>query len=251
MVFDYEGVKRALQDHQAFSSAVPAPKHWFIFMDPPRHSKMRALISRAFTPSVITRLEPRIRQLSRQLLDSALAKPEMDLAADYSIPLPMTVIAEMIGIPAKDWPRFRHWSDEMLKLSYTMRGMEQDPEAASALGAFRTVTAEMEAYLAEMIRERDENPRDDLVTRLVEAEVEGDRLSPPEILGFFQLLIVGGQETTTNLINNAILSLLENPTNWSCFEQNPSCCRARSREVLRYRVAHSMADASPKAGTWK
>src|SRR6185369_6721175 len=88
MVFDYEGVKRALQDHQAFSSAVPAPKHWFIFMDPPRHSKMRALISRAFTPSVITRLEPRIRQLSRQLLDSALAKPEMDLAADYSIPLP-------------------------------------------------------------------------------------------------------------------------------------------------------------------
>src|SRR5688500_17834633 len=99
MIFDYDGVKRALNDHEVFSSSVPAPKNWFIFFDPPRHSKLRALISRAFTPRVVTNLEPRIRQLSREFLDKVIERGEMDLAVDFSVPLPMMVIAEMIGIP--------------------------------------------------------------------------------------------------------------------------------------------------------
>src|SRR5689334_9246228 len=207
MIFDYEGVKWALHDQEAYSSHVPAPQ-WFIFFDPPEHTKLRALISRAFTPRMVASLEPRIRQLSRALLDRTVERGEMDLAADFSIPLAMKVIAGMIGIPSADWPRYRQWSDVIMRLSYARSGGE---EAERAGRDFKTVTVEMSAYLAGMIERRRSAPQDDLLTRLIEAEVDGQRLSPQEILGFFQLLVVAGQETTANLINNAVLCLVEHP----------------------------------------
>jgi cytochrome P450 len=234
MIFDYEGVKRALCDHDSFSSAVPAPKEWFNFFDPPRHTKLRALIARAFTPRVVTNLEPRIRVLSREFLDRTIERGAMDLATDYSVPLPMMVIAEMIGIPTADWPRFKRWSDTILKLSYTLRGMEGE-ESATALTGFKEVTVEMNAYLTDMIAERRAAPKDDLLTRLVDAEVDGERLTQEEILGFFQLLVVGGQETTTNLINNAILCLLENPDQLARLRAAPDLLPSAIEEVLRYR----------------
>ena len=232
MIFDYEGVKRTLNDHDTFSSCVPAPRHWFIFLDPPVHTKLRALISRAFTPRVVANLEPRIRQLSRELLNPAVERGEMDLAADYAVPLPMKVIAEMIGIPLADWPRFKRWSDVILKLSYTRLGGE---EAANALTDFIAVTAEMDAYLTEMIAQRRLSPKDDLLTRLVEAEVDGEQLVQAEILGFFQLLVVGGQETTSNLINNAVLCLIENPEQLARLRSQPDLLPSAIEEVLRYR----------------
>src|SRR5262249_16036169 len=124
LVFDYDGVKRSLSDHGAVLSSVPAPRNWFIFFDPPRHTKLRGLISRAFTPRLVANLEPRIRELSRQLLDEVIERGEMDLAPEFSIPLPMKVIARMIGIPDADWPRFKRWSDGILKLSYGRLGAE-------------------------------------------------------------------------------------------------------------------------------
>src|SRR6185295_7389698 len=95
MIFDYEGVKRTLNDHAVFSSSVPGPRHWFIFFDPPQHAKLRGLISRAFTPGVVSSLEPRIRALSEELLGRALERGEMDVATDFAVPLPRMVIAEM------------------------------------------------------------------------------------------------------------------------------------------------------------
>ncbi len=235
MIFDYDGVKRALTDHEAFSSRVPAPKNWFIFLDPPQHSKLRALISQAFTPRVVANIEPRIRELSRNLFDKVIERGEMDAAEDFTVPLPMMVIAEMIGMPAADWPRFNRWSDAILRISYTMRGMEADAEAATAMSGFAAVTQEMESYLAEMIEQRRTNPRDDLLTRLIEAEVDGERLTPAEILGFFQLLIVAGQETTTNLINNALLCLMENPNQLALLRGRPDLLPSAIEEALRYR----------------
>lgn len=232
LIFDYEGVKRAMSDHEAFSSEVPAPPNWFTFFDPPRHTKLRALISRAFTPRSVAGLEPRIRELSRGLLDRAIGRGEMDLAAEFSVPLPMRVIAEMIGIPGEDWPRFKGWSDGILKISYTRSGGE---ESARAMAEFRATTAEMDVYLADMIERRRAEPTDDLLTRLVEAEVDGERLGREEILGFFQLLIVGGQETTTNLINNAILCLVENPDQFARLRAKPDLLPSAIEEVLRYR----------------
>jgi cytochrome P450 len=235
MVFDYENVKRVLSDHEAFSSRVPAPDNWFIFFDPPQHSKMRALISRAFTPKSIAALEPRIRDLSRKLLDHLITRDVVDIATEYSIPLPMTVIAEMIGIPSGDWQRFREWSDIILKISYSMRGMESDRESANAIAGFQAVTIEMNEYLAKMIAERRAAPRDDLLTRMIEAEVDGERLSQHEILGFFQLLIVAGQETTANLINNALLCFIEAPDQLARLRASPDLLPAAIEEVLRYR----------------
>lgn len=235
MIFDYDGVKRAVNDHSAFSSRVPAPKSWFIFLDPPQHTKLRALISRAFTPQVLANLEPRIRELSRELLDQTIERGQMDLAEEYSVPLPMKVIAEMIGILASDWPRFRRWSDTILKLSYSMRGMESDEQAVAAMSGFRAVTAEMKDYLAEMIEQRQGAPRDDLLTRLIHAEVDGEKLSQEEILGFFQLLLVGGQETTANLINNAILCLAENPDQFARLRARRDLLPSTIEEVLRFR----------------
>lgn len=232
LIFDYEGVKRALNDHELFSSAVPAPKNWFIFFDPPAHSKLRGLISRAFTPKSIAALESHIRQLSRELLEQALQQYEFDLATELAIPLPMKVIARMIGIPPDDWANFKRWSDSILKLSYARSGGE---EAAQAGREFKAVTAEMNEYLTGMIAQRRVRPEEDLLTRLIEAEMDGERLSQEEILGFFQLLLIGGQETTTNLINNAILCFLENPEQLAQVRNNPELLPSAIEEVLRYR----------------
>jgi cytochrome P450 len=232
LVFDYEGVKRVLSDAETFSSRVPAPRNWFIFFDAPQHTRQRALISKAFTPRTVTSLEPRIRELSRELLDPVMDRREFDLATEYAVPLPMKVIAGLIGIPLSDWEVYKRWSDAILKLTYTRSG---GPEAEAGMRDFRTATAEMSAHVAEMIAARRAAPRDDLLTRLVEAEVEGERLSHDEILGFFQLLVVGGQETTSDLINNAMLSLMEHPDQMALLRAEPHRLGSAIEEVLRYR----------------
>jgi cytochrome P450 len=232
MIFDYDSVKRALNDHETFSSRVPAPRNWFIFFDPPAHTKLRALISRAFTPRMIANLEPRIQELTHELLDAATQDPEFDLASRFSIPLAMQVIAGMIGIPLSDWARYTRWSDTILRLSYSRSGGE---EAARAQRDFQAVTAEMDDYLTGMIRRRQVDPQDDLLTRLIEAEVDGERLSREEILGFFQLLVVAGQETSSDLINNAVLTLLEHPDQLALLRTSPDLLPSAIEEVLRYR----------------
>ena len=227
----YDDVKHALTDHETFSSRVPAPP-WFIFFDPPVHTKLRGLISRAFTPRMIAALEPRVRQLSRELLDKTDGRAEFDLATEYAVPLAMQVIGGMIGIPAEDWSRFRQWSDIILTISYSRSGGE---EAERSLQNFRAVTAEMNEYLGGMIANRRRDPQDDLLTALIAAEIDGERLSQQEILGFFQLLIVAGQETTANLIDNAILCFMEYPEQLARLRATPELLPSAIEEVLRYR----------------
>jgi cytochrome P450 len=238
MILDYDGVRRALTDHAIFSSDlshVPGqgnPGEWFLFFDPPRHTRLRALIAKAFTPRVVVDLEPRIQDLSRQLLDEALAHGEVDIVEEFSGPLPTRVIAELLGIPAEYWPRYRRWSDAILAIANTFaRGEETDRIFVD----YRAVTEEMRIALPEMIeRVRSAQPNA-LLAGLVEAEVAGERLTPREILGFVQLLLVGGQETTVNLINNAILCFLEHPDQLAQLRAAPELLPAAIEEVLRYR----------------
>jgi cytochrome P450 len=243
LVLDYDGVKRVLGDPETFSSAVHAPRNWFLFSDPPGHTKQRALISRAFIPRVVTNLAPRIREFSRELLDAVIERGEMDLANEYAGPLAMKVIATLIGIPASEWVRFRRWSDGVLEISRTRSGSE---ESARAFAAFQAVTGEMRDYLEVMVSERARAPKDDLLSRLVEAEVDGERLSGDELLGFFQLLVVGGQETTANLIANAILCLIENPDQLSRLREQPDLLPSAIEEVLRYRSPFAWLMRTPK-----
>ena len=237
MLFDYENVKRALQETGEFSSNLGATANqptppWMIFFDPPRHTRLRALIQRAFVPRMIAELEPRIVDLSRRLLDEMEAGDTIDLAAAFSVPLPLMVIAEMIGIPAADWTRFRRWSDAILLLSYTAFDAAA---SAQATAGYLAVTDEMKAYLPELTEQRKVKPAGDLLTRLVEAEVDGERLSDEETLAFVQLLIVAGNETTANLINNAVLCLAENPQALALIRAHPERLPAAIEEVLRYR----------------
>jgi cytochrome P450 len=238
MIFNFDGVRRALMDHDAFSSDlshVPGtgnPGEWFIFFDPPRHTKLRALISKAFTPRVVADLEPRIRELSRQLLDEVVPRGEMDLATEFSVPFPMLVIAELLGMPVAEWPRYKRWSDVILKLANTF---SRDEESAVAVAEYRAVTAEMREFLPELIAQRRAARQDDLLTRLVEAEVDGEHLTADEVLGFVQLLLVAGQETTANLLNNAVLCLMENPDQLARLRAAPDLLPTAIEEVLRYR----------------
>ncbi|MFY0564637.1 cytochrome P450 [Archangium lansingense] len=236
MLFDYEGVKRALYDHEAFSSVVAPPEamtsQWLVFADPPRHTKLRALIMRAFTPRAVASLEPRIQALSRELLEQTIERGEMDLAADFSVPLPLMVIAEMFGAPLEDQPRFKRWSDVIMALGYAVAGSE---ETARVQGEFASVSSEMRVYLRDLAEQRRAVPKDDLLTRLVEAEVDGARLTEEELLGFFQLLLSAGHETTTNLLNNALLCLVEHPEQLARLRAEPGLLPSAIEEVLRYR----------------
>jgi cytochrome P450 len=224
-------VKRALADHDCFSSRY-GPE-WLIFTDPSRHTKLKGLISQAFTPRSIAALEPRIEQLSAGLLDEVIERGEMDLAADYAIPLPMIVIADMLGIPPAERERFKRWSDVILNMSYTIAGSRD--AARSANEAFLATTVEMNDYLTELLQERRSDPRDDLLTRLATARLDGERLTQQEILGFFQLLLLAGNETTTNLINNAILCFIEHPDELARLRAGMELLPSAIEEILRYR----------------
>lgn len=236
MIFDYAGVKRALHDPAAFGSDLsaagqPTPP-WMIFTDPPRHARLRALIARAFTPRVVANLEPVIREIARELLAPGLERGEMDFAAEFALLLPLKVIARAIGIPPEDGPRFLRWSDGILTLSQTVAG---SPAAMAAGERYRIVTAEMAEYLPPILESRRLASRDDLLTNLVQAEVDGERLSPSEILAFVQLLLVAGTETTANLLGNAALTLAEFPGELERLRAAPELLPSAIEELLRYR----------------
>jgi cytochrome P450 len=246
-VFDYDNAKRVLNDAETFSSRVPAP-NWFIFYDSPEHTKQRSLISRAFTPKMIAGLEPLIAKLAGQLLDACETRAkrgaEIDLATEFSGPLPMKVIAHLIGIPMSDWEMYTSWSDTILTLSYTRNG---DERAERALRDFGLVTIAMSQYLGKMIEQRRAKPLDDLLTRLIEAEIDGEKLSHQDILGFFQLLLVAGQETTSALLNNAVLCFLEHPDQLAMVRERPELLPGAIEEVLRFRSPFSWVMRTPKA----
>ncbi|HXE52062.1 MAG TPA: cytochrome P450 [Tepidisphaeraceae bacterium] len=232
MVFDYESVKWALTDHETFSSR--NGPDWIVFTDPPRHTKLRALISKAFTPKSVANLEPRIRELSRGLLDAAIPHGQMDLVADFATPLPIMVIAEMLGIPPEDRTTFRRWNDVFVRMSYTIG--RRDEQAKRAHADFVAATPEMSEYLGEILSRRRSQPQDDLLTRLSSAEVDGERLTHADILNFFQALLLAGSETTTHLLTNAILCFIEHPHELARVRQDPPLLPSAIEEVLRFRT---------------
>lgn len=235
MVFDYEGVKRVLTDHEAFSSR-KGPADWIVFTDPPRHTVLRALISKAFTPRSVINLEPRIGFLARELLDESIERGHkdftMDFATEFAVPLPMMVIAEMLGIPSADRAKFIRWNDVILNMSYTVPGA---PGGEQAWPEFKAITVEMSDYLAGILEQRRRDRTDDLLTRLLGAEIQGERLTHPDILAFFQALLLAGSETTTNLLNSAILCFIEHPGELARLRQRPELLPSAIEEVLRFR----------------
>ncbi|MFY1828781.1 cytochrome P450 [Myxococcus fulvus] len=235
-LFDYDSVKRALQDHAVFSSVVTRPggrtPDWLLFKDPPQHTKLRGIIMQAFTPRSIANLEPHVRELSRGLLAPLVGRGEMEVVAEYSSQLPTMVIAEMIGIPVEDRARLLGWRDIMLNLSHTI---SEGEEAERARAQYVAMRDEMRAYLPVILEERRRAPKDDLLTRLVEAEVDGERLDEREFIAFFELLLVAGTESTMDLIDNALLCFLEYPDQLARLRGQPELLGSAIEEVLRFR----------------
>jgi cytochrome P450 len=197
-----------------------------IGVDPPDHGRLRRLVNRGFTPRRIAALEPRLREIARECVDALAGRGEMDLQRDLAIPFPVTVIAQLLGVETERAEQFKHWSDA---LAVGLGGMSQKWTLEDVRRAFD----EMADYIDRTMAERRAQPRDDLITVLVQAE-EGDVLSTSEVMTFVTLLLVAGNETTTNLIGNAMRTLLRHPDQLDAVAREPARIPPMIEEVLRY-----------------
>ena len=201
-----------------------------LFRDPPDHTRLRTLVSKAFTPRVIEGLRPHIQQIVDGLLDRVRDARAMDLIADLALPLPVIVISEMLGVPAADRDRFRQWSLDIAR-SLDAIALPVGPEVIERGNAARRALVD---YFRGLIAERRRRPRADLLTGLIAAEEQGDTLSPPELLATLVLLLVAGHETTVNLIGNGTLALLRHPEQLKKLRAEPSRIGNAVEELLRY-----------------
>lgn len=193
-------------------------------VDPPDHTRLRTLVQKAFTPRRIEQLRPRIQEIANTLLDEVQPQGQMDFINDYAFPLPIIVIAELLGVPAEDREELRKWSNAAV-------------EAESTEDRFAILAPAMDAfveYLAKMFASRREHPQDDLITALIEAEEAGDKLSEDELYAMVILLLIAGHETTVNLIGNGMLALLTNPEQMQLLKGQPSLIHSAIEEFLRY-----------------
>jgi cytochrome P450 len=205
----------------------------FVRMDPPQHRKLRTLVSQAFTPRVVADLEPRIAELTNELLDQAGER--FDLIEALAYPLPVIVIAELLGIPTSDRSLFRRWADALFN-------QEVDPDRSLRDVSEQAVTAvaptmrEMNAYFLDYIRSRRASPGSDLTSKLVQAEVDGERLTDEEIVGFLGLLLLAGHITTTATLGNSLVSFRDAPDAAAEVRADPALLPAAIEEVLRVRT---------------
>jgi cytochrome P450 len=193
-------------------------------LDMPDHTRLRALVHKAFTPWLVEQMRSRIQTLTNDLLDAVQVRGRMDLIREYALPLPTTIIAQMLGVPVEDRHKFHRWSRRIVSASPSGWGMVK---------AIPPVMAFMN-YIRKFIRVRRANPRDDLVSALVEAEESGDQLSEDELLAMVFLLLIAGHETTVNLIGNGVLALLLHPDQMEKLMVNPALIKPAVEELLRY-----------------
>ena len=194
--------------------------------DPPDHTRLRSLVNKAFTPRAIEKLQPRIEEIASGLLDDLESRREFDLIADFAVPLPVTIIAEMLGVPAEDRHTFKRWSDHLIGFL--------DPQASPGPEILRQTADEFFEYMDRIAAERRKEPAGDLLSALVLAEEQGDRLSQQELHSTLALLLAAGNETTTNLIGNGMLALLRHPDQLALLRHHPELIESAVEELLRW-----------------
>jgi cytochrome P450 len=242
----YEDCSRILRDPRASSergtSALAARRpeqerrrRSFLSLDPPDHTRLRRLVAKAFTPRVVARLEPRISEVTDELLTAAgqataCEAHEFELVKQLAYPLPVRIISEMLGVPPGDHSRFASWSARLVHSLQPSFGTVDEAEAAAAEAAGR----EFGEYFVELIAERRSRPADDLLTELIKAEHEGERLTVDELIATAILLLVAGHETTVGLISNAMLALLRHRDQFAALVDDPGLAAAAVEETLRY-----------------
>lgn len=228
VVSRYDDVAAVAQNWEDFSTTWgPGPMRVesrvasILQSDPPEHTRLRSIIARAFTPRAVRACEPLIREHADECLDRLLEVGEADWLEGYAIPIPVVVIARMLGVPREDRARFRKWSDDIVG-------------AIGGLVDPRPAIAEFEAYFSAVIEERQRDPRDDVISKLMLPNDKGERLTTPEVLSFCQSLLVAGNETTTGLLANLFFELARRPSEWERLRQDPSLVASAVEESLRF-----------------
>jgi cytochrome P450 len=213
---------------EAFSSGMPEAIAFIdthmLNRDGDDHRRLRRLVTKAFTPRMVEQLRPRIQEIADELIDAVEARGEMELVDEFAFPLPITVIAELLGIPVGDRDHFRRWTNEIVTPALT-------PEDAAQ---FIQVIDEFVAYLRELFERRGMTPGDDLISALLQVDEGGDTLSEEELFSMVVLLIIAGHETTVSLIGNAVLALLEHPDQRAELQGDPERMSHAIEELLRY-----------------
>ncbi len=211
-----------------FSPTTRTMRNQLLFLDPPKHTRLRGLVSKAFTPKTIEVLRHRIQVIVDAAVDKALASGQMDIIADLAYPLPATVIAEMLGVPTSEMAQFKRWSSDFAVLlgSFVLSTEE--------MGRIQQSIIDFAAYFRGITIRLRQQPEDNLLSALAQAEEQGERLSEDELLANCILLLVAGHETTTNLIGNGTLALLRNPEQWQRLQEAPELIPGAIEELLRY-----------------
>ncbi|MFI5703413.1 cytochrome P450 [Streptomyces xanthochromogenes] len=243
-VVDHETISAVLADPATYSSDLsslaPTQEDFatftqgnFVGMDPPEHRKLRALVSQAFTPRVVQGLEPRIEAVCDRLLNSVADQDRFDLVETLAYPLPIIVIAELLGIPAEEHRTFQDWASVL----FGGDQLGEAPDMADlerALAAIAPTVREMNSYMLDHIRGCRAAPGDDLTSRLIAAEVDGVRLTDQEMVGFVALLLVAGHITTTALLGNAVVTFDRHPDAAAALRKDPGRIPPAVEEVLRW-----------------
>ena len=239
-LFKHGDIQGVLRDPETWSNRFPPPpgvdpakmpEPSMLGQDPPNHTRLRGLVSQAFTPRIIRRLEPRMHEIAAELMEHALGQDTVDFVEAMTYPLPVIVIAEIIGVPSADREQFKAWSDSAVADLGTGLFVAPDAQRLERLGH---LFSEMGEYFSALADERRRQPREDLLTGLVQAEVEGSHLSRDEMLTMLVLLLVAGNETTTSLIGNAVLELIAHPDQQARLRADASLLPTAIDEVLRF-----------------
>lgn len=195
-------------------------------MDPPAHTRHRRLVNRGFTPKMVGMLEPHIRDITVQILEQAIAKGEIDFVTDVASELPLQVIAELMGVPLEDRHKVFDWSNRMIG--------SEDPEYAVSQENVQNAQIEMFMYAQQLADQRRTHPRDDIITKLLSADIDGDQLSDMDFNLFFLLLAVAGNETTRNSIAHGVNAFLEHPDQYQLLVEHPELLDSAIEEILRW-----------------
>ncbi len=240
VVSRFADVDRILRDHRNFSNDLQRArssrgslgtrkklKPSMLSQDPPDHTRLRRLVNRAFTPRSVAKMEDYIRATAHGLLDEVEGAGEFDLMKAFAVPLPTIVIARMIGVPERDLDRFKVWSDQLARALEPLLTPEEEELVYQS-------DLQLAEYFRAIIEQRRREPRDDLVSRLVEAEEQGDKLTPGETIVMLRLLLAAGNETTTNLIGNGFRALLRHPDQLALLRERPELAAPAVEELLRW-----------------
>lgn len=242
LITRYKDGEAILRDHKRFvknpsnvpstqlAARPPVPEVFtllfshMLFQDPPVHTRLRALVSKAFTPHRVSQMLGRVQSIADELLDSVQAQGTMNLIDDFAFPLPIIVICELLGVPAVDRNQFRLWSQNVITPTVTEEDLNTKVQLMTAFAD----------YLRHLFARRRANPTDDLISALLAVEVDGGRLSEMDLCSMVLLLLVAGHETTVNLLGNSTLALLQHPQQLAKLRKNPDLMGAAIEELVRY-----------------